>query len=246
MKRDEPFRIVGLGTAFPPGTSAFYDLEDVRGYEAMTFAPYADLYPIWCVHQPIWFNRVDDLTRPMVSFLNVRYAITSDADPVPPGWREVRADSGTRLLQNENFTPRVFVPRFVRLGMQPVIEAMRAESDFRERSWIRAPFPPHERANGPGYVAIHPDGRGYELDVDMVGSGWIVASIPAWKGWRAYIDGRRVEMQRANHAFLGIYVPQGRHRVRLVYLPQSFVIGRAITFATLLAITIVALARKIR
>jgi uncharacterized membrane protein YfhO len=53
-------------------------------------------------------------------------------------------------------------------------------------------------------------------------------------------------MQRANHAFLGIYVPQGRHRVRLVYLPQSFVIGRAITFATLLAITIVALARKIR
>jgi hypothetical protein len=138
------------------------------------------------------------------------------------------------------------VPGIVRLGTQPVIEEMRSATDFRERSWIRAPFPPHERANGPGYVAIHREGIDYELDVDMVGSGWMVASIPAWKGWRAYIDGRRVETQRANHAFLSVYVPQGKHRVRLTYLPRSFVAGRAITIVTLAAIAIGALLRKFR
>jgi uncharacterized membrane protein YfhO len=95
-------------------------------------------------------------------------------------------------------------------------------------------------------VAIRRRGNDYELDADMIGSGWIIASLPAWKGWRAYIDGRRVEMQRANHAFLGLYVPRGRHTIRLVYLPRSFVLGRVITFVTLLAIAVVALLRKLR
>ena len=35
----------------------------------------------------------------------------------------------------------------------------------------------------------------------MAQDGWIVVSEPAWKGWRAYIDGRRVEIQIANLAF---------------------------------------------
>jgi membrane protein YfhO len=248
MNRDLPFRIVGVGKAFPPGTSALYELEDVRGYQAMTFAPYADIYPIWCVDQPVWFNRVDDLTRPLISFLNVRYAITSDGDAIPNGWREVRVDRGARLLENQTFTPRVFVPKYVRLGIDSKweIEEMRAESDFRERAWIRADMPPHERVNGPGFVVVRPLGNDYALDVDMTGNGWVVASIPAWRGWRAYIDDRRVATQTANHAFLGIYVPQGRHTVRLVYLPRSFVVGRAITIATLTAIVTALLLRHLR
>ena len=68
------------------------------------------------------------------------------------------------------------------------------------------------------------------------GGGWVVVSEPAWKGWRAYIDGRRVQMQTANLAFLAIFVPDGVHNVRVVYLPQSFVIGRAISAVTLLAL----------
>src|SRR5438128_12404026 len=68
------------------------------------------------------------------------------------------------------------------------------------------------------------------------GGGWVVVSQPAWKGWRAYIDGRRVQMQTANLAFLGIVVPDGVHNVRVVFLPQSFVIGRAISAVTMLAL----------
>ena len=61
-----------------------------------------------------------------------------------------------------------------------------------------------------------------------------------WKGWRAYIDGRRVQLQIADFAFLAIYVPAGAHTIRLVYLPDSFVLGRAITFTTLIALILAA------
>jgi hypothetical protein len=232
---NEPFRVTGHGLAFIPGTSAMYDLEDVRGYQAMTFLRYRETYPIWCVHQPVWFNRVDDLTRPFLSFLNVRYAITWDRDPPPPGWKEAARQRGTLLFENTRVLPRIFVPRRVRIGYNGVdtLAQMNAETDFVERAWIEAPLSPHERENGPGIATFTNTASTYDITANMQRAGWIVASLPAWKGWRAYIDDRRVATQFANHAFLGIHVPAGTHRVRLVYLPRSFVIGRWITLITI-------------
>lgn len=234
----EPFRITGHGLAFLPGTSTLYELEDVRGYQAMTFLRYRQTYAIWCIHQPVWFNRVDDLTRPSLSFLNVRYAITWDRDPPPPGWREAARQRGTLLFENTRVLPRVFLPRRVRIGygVPETLAQMQAETDFAERAWIEAPLAPHERENGPGTLTFTNTAREYLVDADMQRAGWIVASLPAWKGWRAYVDGRRVETQFANHAFLGVHVPAGKHRVRLVYLPESFVVGRWISLAALLGV----------
>ncbi|HEX6640914.1 MAG TPA: YfhO family protein, partial [Thermoanaerobaculia bacterium] len=240
---NEPFRITGHGLAFIPGTSAIYGLEDVRGYQAMTFLRYRETYPIWSVHQPVWFNRVDDLTRPFLSFLNVRYAITWDRDPPPPGWKEAARQRGTLLFENTRVLPRVFVPRRVRIGYNGVdtLAQMNAETDFAERAWIEAPLPPHERENGPGVVTFTNATSTYDITANMQRAGWIVASLPAWKGWRAYVDDRRVATQFANHAFLGVYVPAGTHRVRLVYLPRSFVIGRWITFLTIALLVLLVL-----
>ncbi|HEX8169447.1 MAG TPA: YfhO family protein [Thermoanaerobaculia bacterium] len=244
----EPFRIVGLRYALIPATSVFYGLEDARGYEAITFWPTAKTFPLWCQHQPIWFNRVDDLTRPFLSFLNVRYAVAAADEAIPPGWHRVAAQPGSMLLENEHAIERIFVPRSVRIGLadEAAVAEMLHETDFRERAWISADVAAPERINGPGRVVLSKRRLGgeYLLDADMSGDGWIVVSDTAWRGWRAYIDGRRVETTRANVAFLSVFVPKGRHAVRLVYLPQSFVVGRAISGATLLGVFVFALARR--
>lgn len=239
-------RVTGHGRAFLPGTAAMYELEDVRGYQAMTFRRYRETYDAWCIHQPVWFNRVDDLTRPFLSFLNVRYAITWDRDPPPDGWREVARQPGSILLENTRVLDRIFVPRHVRLGHNAVQE-MPANADFAERAWIEADLAPQERANGPGTVTFTRKGISeYDVAANMQGDGWIVASHPNWKGWRAYVDGRRVETQFANHAFIGVFVPKGEHRVRLVYRSDAFVRGRAITIATLLLLVILRAAKNLR
>ena len=241
----KPFRIVGHGNAFIPHMSTLYGLQDVRGYQALTFLRYRDTFPMWCVHQPVWFNRVDDLTRPFLSFLNVRYAITWDRDPPPEGWREVARQPGALLLENLHALDRAIVPTLVRVGYHgsELLAQMAEEKNFAERAWIEAGLPPGELPNGPGTVTIRETGPGYYLDATMANDGWVVVSLPAWRGWRASIDGRPVKTQFANYAFLGIRVPRGRHSIRLVYLPQSFVVGRAISFGTLFLLTGVALWR---
>lgn len=243
----EPFRIAGTHWSLLPGTNTLYGLEDVRGYEAMTFLPYAQTYKLWCVHQPIFFNRIDDLSKPLLSMMNVRFAFTLASAPVPPGWRIVAKEKEAVLLENANVLPRAFVPRYVTVGLQSdvALDQMAAVTDFGEHAWITADVVPYERANGPGHATLRRMRGGYLLDAEMDGDGWVVVSNSAWKGWRAYVDGKRTRMQRANVAFLGLHLDKGKHQVRLVYLPESFVIGRWITFATLLGIAAFGIRRRL-
>lgn len=243
-----PFRVVGVGLTLIPGTSTLYDLEDPRGYEAMTLASYVNTYSLWCTPQPVWFNRVDDLSKPFLSFLNVRYAVVWRNYPLPEGWRTVAKMRGCSLAENLNFIDRVFVPNRVRLGLSDAdaLNQMAASSDFRDVAWIHADLPKQERTNGPGTVRARRRRGGYELTADMQGNGWVVVSETSWQGWRAYLDGRRVQMQTANTSFLSVYVPQGHHTIRLVYLPESFVRGRWISLLTLLAMAIYGVARRVR
>ena len=119
-------------------------------------------------------------------------------------------------------------------------------SDFRKESWIEVyGAKPWSAGNGPGEVtALKRAKLGFDLDADMHGNGWIVISESAWRGWRAYIDGRRVRFQYANIAFLGVYVPQGKHHIRLIYWPETFVIGRAISGVSLLGVGVLIFVRR--
>jgi hypothetical protein len=230
----EPFRIVAHAHGFIPGTSALYELEDVRGYEALTFARYIETYRIWCVPQTVWFNRIDDF-RPFLSFLNVRFAIAGADTAVPDGWHLAAKQRGAQLFENDRVIARAFLPRNVHVGVpgEDALRDMALVDDFRDTAWIAAPLPRQEFANGTGRLRVDRDGAGLRLVADMDANGWIVISEPAWEGWRAYIDGKRVRMFFANEAFLGLHIPAGHHVARVVYLPDAFVRGRAISLLTL-------------
>jgi hypothetical protein len=244
----DPFRAVGVATTLPPATNTFYGFEDPRGYEALTLGTFVSTEPLWCSRQGIWFNRVDDLTRPFLSFLNVRFAMQSASLPIPRGWSSHGEENGTRLLENANVIERAFVPARVALtSMQAddMVGRMWDVRDFRSIAWIETDTPGEVRDNGPGRVSVRSYDRGgrYLLEADMQRAGFVVLSDTAWKGWRAWIDGRAVKVGRANAAFLSVYVPQGQHVVRVEYRPRSFETGAKITFSTLLLIAVYVVAR---
>jgi hypothetical protein len=232
--KGEPFRIAPLGSALLPNTPAMYGLEDVRGNTPMTLASYGEILPMFASRPDGWFLAVTDLTRPILSMMNVRYSMQDVSTPIPPGWRDVKTDIYTRLIENEHVLPRAFVPAHVILGSQHELEEMSKETDFAQRAWIASPES-GDHENGPGRVSTSDS---LNFTARMERDGFVVISQAALSGWRAYLDGRRVKLLGANHAFLAVFVPAGEHRLRLTFLPKSFVIGRAVTFATLLGIII--------
>jgi hypothetical protein len=237
----EPFRVIGHGPALPPAMNIYYGLEDPRGYEALTFNSLFVTEPLWCGRDAsVWFNRVEDLTRPFLSFLNVRFVLQRADEDVPPGWRAVTSRDGLTLLENERVLERVFVPARVALTDmtdEQIVDRMQGATDFRDVAWIGSSTP-GVQDNGPGQVTLRSYGRGgrYAFDAEMQRDGYVVISDSAWKGWRAFVDGKRVEVGRANAAFLAVHVPAGRHTVRLEYRPASFVVGGWISLVTLLVL----------
>ncbi len=56
----------------------------------------------------------------------------------------------------------------------------------------------------------------------------LVTTIPAEKGWTAYVDGRRVETETWLDCFLALEVPAGEHEVELRYTAPGLVPGAAL------------------
>ncbi|HEY7113400.1 MAG TPA: hypothetical protein VIA45_10755, partial [Thermoanaerobaculia bacterium] len=155
IPRGQPWRVTAVGNAFVPNISAMYELEDVRGYEAMTFLPLFETFPLWCVSQPVWFNRVDDPTSPFLSFLNVRYVYFAPGHDSPAGWKIVAEDGSGRIAENPAVLPRAFVPRRYVREPQPgrQVERLAAIRDFAESGVVEGPTAPRIR-NGEARVAV--------------------------------------------------------------------------------------------
>lgn len=235
----DPYRIVGLGEVLPPNIATMYQMEDVREYSAMTFTANYDLQSSWSKQQPVWSNRVDDLTAPFLSLMNVRYAFAERSVVPPPQWSFVAADRGLQLLENHNVLPRAFIPAKVLVGDNPLAtfgEGIEKEKDFGARSWIVVPGENHrQEQNGSGHLTVRESGMGgLAIQSHLDSNTWVVVSETDWKGWRAYVDGKPTKLRTADGMFLAMFLPAGDHDVRLIYWPRSFVVGRAISGATLL------------
>ena len=244
-----PFRVAGLYYSLIPDTAALYGLEDPRGYEAMTFARLHDTYPLWSEPQPVSFNIIKEKERTFLSFLNVKYIVASpDAQP-DAQWKLVLEDRQTRLLENTHVLPRVFIPRRIRYERTDaaVLRGMKSTPDFAQTAWITVPhYPPHEIWNGPGTLVTRREGLAYEIEADLELDSWVVISDSKWPGWRAYIDGKRVNTHYANHAFIGLFVPKGKHHLRVVFHPEAFTRGRNVTLATIVVLAVLGVWRQRR
>ena len=237
IPRGEPYRFASLSYTFIPNVAVLYGLEDVRGYEAMTFRPLWETYPLWCTHQPVWYNRVDDPTKPFLSFLNVRWVLSPVGMASPRGWPVVAEDEGMRLVENPHVLARAFAPRLVLAEPDPArrLAALATVGDFAVRGVVSERGSGEWVANGEATVTIAQYAADrLALEVDARETTLIGTSVTAWPGWKAELEGQPVPSVSYNHAFLAFRVPAGRHRLVLRYLPDSIRVGAVVSLASCL------------
>lgn len=83
-------------------------------------------------------------------------------------------------------------------------------------------------------VSRLPDEERYESESD--GAGWLVVRSTYARGWRATVDGRPVELVRADGRHRAVAVPPGRHTVALRYEPPWLWAGAALTLLAVIAL----------
>lgn len=73
-----------------------------------------------------------------------------------------------------------------------------------------------------------------EGTVNAQQDGLFYTSISYDAGWKAYVDGKRVEVTPVSDAQVAFKVPKGQHEIKLKYTPKGFVLGTILTISALL------------
>jgi len=120
--------------------------------------------------------------------------------------RVADGEAGLQMLLDPAFDP-------ARMIVLPAAPATRTDSSS---------------SSGTSHVVAQ-DADRVALEAELRGDGYVVL-VDAWDpAWRAWVDGRAVELLRANVAFRAVAVPAGRHTVEMRYRPATLTAGLAIS-----------------
>ena len=225
LKKDpERFRIMGDGV-FPANTAAVYGIEDLRGYDAITYRLYFEYMTSMDSTFPDLAIRLDlnqDLIAPDTLFTRDRFL-----RPLEKWGEGYRSFLHRAYYWNERLT-RVEWPLLLDLlnvkyylvphggrppqGLEDYPLVYAGEVDVYRNPHVR----PRARVEGEGggaaeILSYRPD----EVVVRATGPGPLVLADTWYPGWRA--DGYHIEL--VDGLLRGVRLPAGTHTVRFTYHP---------------------------
>ena len=178
-----------------------------------------------------WHNFLNGLVDPaqahMRKFLDaadIRYLVAGvplQGLPYPV----VYAGNDGAVFENPNALGRAWlVGTTIVVPEGSEIDAMSSPSfDFRTMAVVDAPLGTplsDERVNGSARIVEYEPSR-VVVETTADRDAFMVLAETWYPDWRATVDGQGVHMYRANHAFRGVRVPAGTHRVEFVFAPAT-------------------------
>ena len=170
------------------------------------------------------------LTGRLLSLANVKYVVTY-GPMTRPGFELVFEGRAVRIYENADVLPRAFLVHRFRV-IEPARARLRALSrpEFAPDRTVILEEPPEDLIGDPALGASSAEIVAYgpgevRVAVDTQAEGFLVLTDMYYPGWTAYVDGQEEQIYRADHLFRAVLLGPGRHEVRFVYRPASFVLG---------------------
>jgi len=101
--------------------------------------------------------------------------------------------------------------------------------------------PLHQRIEVSHYTA-----NGLEGVVEIAKPAFLFISEVYIPGWRVYVDGKETRLLQADDIFIGVSLEQGRHALKIEFVPETFALGLSITLASYSALFLMLLPTKTR
>jgi len=207
-----------------------FGLRSVFGYDPLVLQRYEE-----------FITSVPDPRARTYDLLNAGYLVTTapqEFPDEPESPRLVIEQSGVWVYERPGALPRAWVVPQVAVMDDAAALARIHESDFDPRAVALVDAPLACEGEG-GEVEI---GRyeGNRIEAQVSGGGLLIFSEVDYPGWRATVDGRPTQLVRADYVLRAVCVPEGEHRVMLVYDPPLPKIGLAVTGLTLLLVLSIA------
>jgi hypothetical protein len=245
---------------FLKGDPGFFRIDsrtDISDVWQPDLALLAGLYDVGGVDNPLvvadvarYWQGTGGRSTPLYDFLGVQYVLGSKE--VVLDWDKFNlafeGDPEVNVYRNETALPRAF------LVQDAVVAAdhedawgmiQRAGFDPATTVVLEGDPPliaqPAAQPAGPIIARVSRyEPNAVEIQVEAPAEGYLVLSDPYYPGWQAQVDGEPVALLRANYAFRAVAVPAGSHAVTMVFRPNTWRAGLALTSLTILALLILA------
>jgi hypothetical protein len=254
-------RMIGYN-CFPAALAQTHQLRDIRGYDSvdpgrlvalMNLAADprfpSDQYAMtqWLVPRAQLLPDGIKLS-PVLDLLGVRHVVYRGTPQ--PNVRPAFQGNDYWALTNHAALPRAFVPRRVEMvtdDYERLGKLASAQFDPRAVAYVESVVSLPNECRGEAEITTEIPTR-VTVSVKMETPGLVVLADLWDKGWRAYRDGQRVPILRANHAVRGVLVPAGAGTVEFRYESARLAlgVGLAILAALILVAWLVIIARPWR
>lgn len=164
-------------------------------------------------------------------------------------------DASVVILRNEQFLPRILSVPFAFISNEKQIINILKNKNWDPRLVVllerelpvefkgivkHTPFINSEISCEQGKIEV----KRYSSDVisfsiSLPSKGILLLSEIYYPGWKAEIDGKIEEIYKVNYAFRGIPIKEGRHEVRLSYVPTFWKISKRVSFFTAISSVII-------
>jgi hypothetical protein len=207
---------------------AGFGIGALNGYHAAKPRLYQDLADANVINSPTWLR-----------LLNVRYFVFPrplDPQQRPPFFREAYTGSGA-VYENLLALPRVTIVGAYGLvpdsGRAAIDSVSAGTHDPRDITWLaKAPGVALGPVAGATDTVTHYGLHDVAIDVNTPGAAIVRLADLWYPDWKATVDGRPVEILRADHALRAVVVPAGRHTVVFRYASASVAQGLTLSLVS--------------
>jgi len=176
----------------------------------------------------------------MLGVLGVRYVIRgarlARRSLVPAGSAVNALGMTQYLYENRDFLPRIFFASRAEIPgwLARPRDVMLSEAWHPDTAVVSSPGYTAKKYGKASVAGFRENGNGISAVVEAGSGALAVLSEMNYPGWRAYLDGARVRILRADELLMAVEVPPGKHELRTVFDPPLFRAGVLVSFVSLL------------
>jgi uncharacterized membrane protein YfhO len=236
--------------------TTYYKLPSVEGYDAVYIQRYGEFVKYLdngefgqSFRSVVSFPKRGLYTKEAVNFLGMKYLVHKTADGrspwVFPFWEyedgvfnRIYNDNYYEVFENKDAFPRAYlVNKYkVELDSKKILELMFNDTSLREEVILEEdPKLKLDDVSGSAKISSYAPNK-VTIETDSKGNSLLFLSDTYYKGWNAYVDGKKTKIYRADYTFRAVFVPKGTHEVIFKYEPLSFKLGLLGAFLGLLFI----------
>lgn len=218
------FRIFDKENLYLPITER-NKIENITGVHSLYIKDYRDF--VWAIGE--------HENKPYESFFqikNIQYLIFLDLLNVK------YVISNGKVQENASLLPRAYiVPNAFVLPKNRILSKLQDKNFDPKKHIILQSKPDVNLTNSSSFKEIkilHREPNTIKLKASLEEPGFLVLSEIDYPGWKAYDNGKELEIYNANYILRSIYLSKGTHYISFTYNPHSYTVGKMISILTLL------------